>query len=845
MDMSQYRALFLSEAREHLDQMNQLVVALEREPGDTEAVNALFREAHSIKGMAATMGFEQTAQLAHQLEDTLDHCRKSGGLPVAVADRLLDAIDLLEGLVDDIAADLPERDISAFLADVVEPAVLAVAPKDPPDLPLDALIEIDEELVLTPVEEEDIEVLPETEVFQISVTLAPDVAMPAARGLLLLRELGKHGEIVSSTPDKDALLTGQVFEQISAWFRTSLQRDHVRELLLAFPDAAEVVFVEDRRSPKSTPGAEAARTVRVRTDLLDRFVNLAGELITQRHVLQSCARERDWTTLDPALERTERLVRDLHHHVLRTRLMPLETIAGRLPRIVRDLGRKTGKRVTFHLIGGEVGLDRVILDELADPLVHLVRNAVDHGIRDCGEVIVKARRERDLVLVEVSDDGVGMDPATLRAKAVQKGLLTQTQADALSEREALLLVCRPGFSTAAEVTETSGRGVGMDVVKAAVENLGGNLEIDSAPGQGTCFRLKLPLSIAIIKLVLVRCAGLPVALPVTRVQRIIEIPRNQVESQEGVLFFSLDGARVPVVPLAGLLGRLGQSADPVGPETCIVLTEWQGAPLGLQVDGFIGHRDAFVKNLGFPFDQMVGLSGATIEGDGSVLFVVDPQPLLAAWSTDVQTGTGETMPFQQLSEIQRDAFKEVSNIGMGHAATALSQLVGKRIEIYVPRVLVLPLAEVPERLGGAEKLMAGIVLRIEGETPGSIMLLFPEESACRLCSALLGEEVTSLETQETVSTLKEVGNILSSAYLNALGSLIGKTLLPSIPGFAYDMAGALVDALLIDLGRQGELALMVETEFGGELGQGHKVRGHFFLIPDPETFESFLQEAQI
>ena len=202
------------------------------------------------------------------------------------------------------------------------------------------------------------------------------------------------------------------------------------------------------------------------------------------------------------------------------------------------------------------------------------------------------------------------------------------------------------------------------------------------------------------------------------------------------------------------------------------------------------------------------------------------------------------MLFQELSDIQRDTFKEVSNIGMGHAATALSQMVGKRIEIYVPRVLVLPLAEVPEHLGGAEKLMAGIFLGIEGETTGSIMLLFPGESACHLCGALLGEELSSLESEHAISTLKEVGNILSSAYLNALGSLVGKTLLPTIPGFAYDMAGALVDTLLIDLGRKGDLALMVETEFGGDLGNDRRVRGHFFLIPDPATFEFFLRETQ-
>ena len=625
MDMSQYRGLFLSEAREHLTQMNKLVVTLEQNPGDNDALNALFREVHSLKGMAATMGFEQTAQLAHHLEDSLDHCRKSDHLPESMADRLLEGIDLLEGLVDDIEAADPERDISAFLG-ASGPSPAADVPEILPDLPPESPLDAEDGLLLIPIEEdEDVaEVAPETDLFQVRIVLAVDAVMPAARGLLLLRELEQRGEIVSAQPDKAALLAGEPFEQITTWFRTSLQRDHIQEILRAFPDVTAVDFIEDRRQQKLE--SEVARTVRVRTDLLDRFVNLAGELITQRHLLRSCARERDWPALDEALEHGDRLVRDLHHHVLRTRLMPLETIAGRLPRIVRDLGRKTGKQVTFRLIGGEVGLDRIILDELADPLVHLVRNAVDHGIVESGEVVISARRERDLVLVEVRDDGVGMDPASLRIQAVQKGLLSQTQAEGLSDRETLLLVCRPGFSTAEAVTETSGRGVGMDVVKAAVENLGGNLEIESEPQCGTCFRLKLPLSIAIVKLILVSCAGMPIALPVTRVQHILELPQAQIAQQDGNVGFLLDGAQVPIVSLAGLLGRPEEES---GLEACIVLTEWQGRPLGLRVDGFIGHRDAFVKALGFPFDRMPGLSGATIEGDGSVLFVVDPQTLLA------------------------------------------------------------------------------------------------------------------------------------------------------------------------------------------------------------------------
>jgi len=626
MDMSQYRELFLSEAREHLDKMNKLAVALEQEPDDLEMINALFREAHSIKGMAATMGYEATSRLAHHLEDALDGCRQSGRLSETLADRLLEGIDLLETLVEDIKAGNPEQDVSFFLeapTDETEDGEFAeLSPIQAADEEPAAAGEAAEE---TPA------VSPEPETFQVLMTLAKNAAMPAARGLLLLRELENRGEVIACDPDRETMQAGFPLKQLKAWFRTAQKRDFLQEVLLAFPDVEQVDFIDDRRQEAARSGEEAVRTVRIRTDLLDRFVNLAGELLTQRHVLRASSGKRDWPGVDAALEETGRLVGELHHHVLRTRLMPLESVAGRLPRIVRDLGRKTGKQVAFRLIGGEVGIDRVILDQLADPLVHLVRNAVDHGIADSGEVMVSARRERDMVLVEVRDTGTGMDPEALRQKAVEKGLLSASQAAELSDREALLLICRPGFSTADEVTETSGRGVGMDVVKAAVEDLGGTLDILSAPQAGTRFLLRLPLSIAIIKLILVRCCGMPLALPVTRVQRIIELPREQIHQESETPWFALDEERIPLVPLAELLGQKRPAIEPVA---CVVLTEWHGVQVGLLVGGFVGHRDAFVKPLGFPLDRTAGLSGAAIEGDGSVLFIVDPQPLLAERSVD-------------------------------------------------------------------------------------------------------------------------------------------------------------------------------------------------------------------
>ena len=639
MDMSNYRDLFFSETREHINNLNKLVVNLELEPGHRETIDALFREAHSIKGMAATMGFDRTAQLAHHLEDLLDDFRSSGEVPSATIDYLLDGIDLLEGLLEDLQEDSPERDTAAFISGRPqdEPVVAAEVFEDTAAEPLIAVAieseeeapgQQDEEAAEADIPEEppvEAEAIEEPDTFQVLVDLAEDTPMAAARGILILRELQNSGELKSSRPDMAALREGGPCQQIQAWLCTSLRKEHIEEALLKISGVIKVRFIDDRRKEDRRNREEAARTIRVRTDLLDQFVNLAGELITQRHMLGSASNARDWGELNRTLGQTSRLIDDLHHHVLQARLMPLENITGRLPRIVRDLGRKTDKKVTLRLLGTEVGIDRVILEELTDPLVHLVRNAVDHGIDKEGVVTVSARREKDLVLVEVADDGKGMDPEQLRKKAVARGLMSQGQANGLSDRDALMLVCQPGFSTAEQVTETSGRGVGMDVVKAAVSNLSGTLDIVSAPGEGTRFQMRLPLSIAIIKLLLVSCAGRPLAIPITRVQRTLDLPSIDIQHSGQKRTFCLDEE---VITLYTLTEALGLPDVPADETTWVILTEVQGRRIGLQVDRFLGHREAFVKQIGFPMNLIAGLSGATVEGNGQVMFIIDPQTLL-------------------------------------------------------------------------------------------------------------------------------------------------------------------------------------------------------------------------
>ena len=608
MDMSKYRGMFLSETGEHLKSMSRLLLQLEKAPGDRESIDALFREAHSIKGMAASMGYEVTTALAHHLEDLMDSFRKGGRITAEAVDRMLAGIDLLEGLLEDIAAERAERDVAAFLN----------AGPSPAEETIPALAEVASEPDSAPGKGEEGALL-------VQVTLAEGTVAPAARALLLLRELAQCGTVQSSTPTAEELQRGGSLRRLSVWLFAELPVATIEARLLAMPDVAEVEFSADRRQEQTPHREEGTRSVRVRTELLDRFINLTGELITNRYLLQGAARGERWDEVKNGLNQLTRLLTDLHHHVLQVRMMPVESITGRLPRLVRDLARKSGKEIELRIEGDEVELDRAILEELADPLMHMVRNAVDHGIERKGTVKVRAWREKDLALIEVGDDGRGMDPALIRSKILEKKLLSPAQVKSLRDRDVLQWVCHPGFSTAAVVTETSGRGVGMDVVKSAVEGLGGLLDIQSQPGQGTRFILQVPLSVAIIQVLLVACGGQTVAIPITRVLRTMEVQAGEVHASGRQLVIRLDEEVIPLLSLRKVLGF------PSGPRMTgvqVVLTELRGRRVGLVVDRLVGQREVFVKTLEFPLSQIAGLSGAAVLGDGHIVFLIDPQTLI-------------------------------------------------------------------------------------------------------------------------------------------------------------------------------------------------------------------------
>ena len=601
MDIAKYREMFLTEAAEHLQNMVSLLVELEAAPEDRNGIAALFREAHSIKGMAATMSYSATAQLAHHLEDQLDNCRSIGQISSTQIDYLLAAVDLLEGLLQDIRQEQPERSVEAFIQGEISSQSLEVLES------------------VSSSEDQDLSGL------LIHLRLEETVAAPGPRLLVLLKKLEEFGRLLETIPAEENILQGENSRILEVRLKTDLSQEQIFTRLQKYSELAEIIFPPEQIVEKQRKQQAVTTTVRVGTDLLDRFINLTGELITNRYCLQTAAAERNWSDLHEGLGQLARLVKNLHHQVLQVRMMPLATVTDRLPRTVRDLCRSSGKEVEFVVDGASIELDRAIIEALTDPLIHMVRNAVDHGIEQQGRVRINAWRERDQVLIQISDNGRGIDLEKIRQRALQCGLLSPVQAENIRDYDLYQLICHPGFSTAKEVSETSGRGVGMDVVKTAVERLGGVLMIDSVVGEGSRMTMKLPLSVAIVRMLLIESAGSLLGLPITRVLQTLEVSPAEVRTSGKQLVITLQGELLPLLSLRKILR---QPKGQVKKLLSLVVTEVLGRKIGLVVDRLVGQQEVFVQGLPAPFDRLRGNNGGAILGDGRIMFLLDLQPLL-------------------------------------------------------------------------------------------------------------------------------------------------------------------------------------------------------------------------
>jgi two-component system, chemotaxis family, sensor kinase CheA len=628
LDMSRYLGLFVAEASEHLEALGKDLVALEGAPA-AETVDSLFRHAHSVKGMAASMGLEPIAQLAHRMEDLIDAARRSPGiLGGERVDLLLAATDTMLAMVRGTGegrVPAPEPELLGKLGAAVTsltgaaPSPTRVAPVNP--LGSAAALGAGR--------------------FEVRFRVLPSAQSPGPRAFLVHKKLSSLGRVSSVRPALEDLRAGAIPEgKVALVLETADGLEAVREAMGVVPEV-ELISIEPLPAappvevpPPVVVPTEPARTVRVRTELLDDFLEMAGELLLATARLRDIGRrlpEVQRPALEEGVDRLHALVKDLHGKVMGARMTALAVITDQLPRAARDLARRRGKDVEVAISGAEIELDRAILDAIAEPLLHLLRNAIDHGIEEPegraaagkparGRLKLTVRRTRERVVLELEDDGRGMDPERLRAAAVARGRISVEAAARLTVRETLLLACLPGVSTAGDVNDVSGRGVGMDAVKRSVEALGGSLELDSQLGRGTRVTLRLPLTVAVVQLLLVRAGGEVLGLPITKVLGAVELPASAVQKSAATDVVGYGEQLVPAHDLARLLHLPPESDRAIRPW---VVMEGEDGNVALGVDALLGQEEAVLKALSRPLDRVAGLSGVTILGNGRPVFILD------------------------------------------------------------------------------------------------------------------------------------------------------------------------------------------------------------------------------
>jgi two-component system chemotaxis sensor kinase CheA len=625
MDLSQYAELFLAESREHLAACNQLLLEWERNPQAAEPVGGIFRAVHTVKGMAATMGYARVAELSHRMENLLDLLRRGGRKPTDdLLQLLFRATDALERAIDlSVAGRDREADVAGIAADL-DAAAQRFAPADAKAAKAAA--------VAAPPPPTE----PPAGGRLVQVTLRAETPLKGVRALLVLRRAESLGAVHGVTPPLASFEADDFDGRFALRLASEAAAADIEKALrgagdveTVAVDAVDTAAAEQRIEPGVVEAAKA-RHIRVDLRRLDALMDLIGELTITRGRLNEFAAQRRDVAVDEMALQVSRLSTELQSEIIQARMTPVWQVFDRFPRLVRDLARQLAKQVQFRVEGKEIELDRAILDELGDPLLHLLRNAVDHGIEPANErrrakkpvegtIVLAAVRERASVAITITDDGRGIDRARILEKAKREGLVDQ-HAEALSDDQLLRVIARPGFTTAEEVTNVSGRGVGIDVVVTRIRALGGTIEIHTEVGRGTTFVLRLPVTLAIVRALIADVGGERYALPLTYVAETVEFgaaQRTTVEGREAMVL------RDRVVPLVHLRALLGVPGEPPSARRPVIVLEAGERRTGIVVDGMVGQQEIVVKGFDAPRGTLPVFSGATIMGDGVPALILD------------------------------------------------------------------------------------------------------------------------------------------------------------------------------------------------------------------------------
>ncbi|MBQ6446274.1 chemotaxis protein CheA [Cytobacillus oceanisediminis] len=688
MEMSQYLEVFIEESKEHLQACNEHLLELEKDPENLKIVNEIFRAAHTLKGMSATMGYEDLASLTHQMENVLDAIRnKKIVFSPEILDVIFLAVDDLDAMVESIASGGDgKRNVEAVVEKLIQiEKGLPLNQINSSETEVAATVDVMQEAPATINQYDEFEttVLQQSSdqgffTYEINITLKSDCLLKAARVYMIFEALESLGEVVKSIPPVEeleeekfeydfmvTLISKETADKIEAAimkvsevekvvvreFYTNSQSVNQKEQVLTETQIVEEVEKEimnpqvpekatatdNKQAEKQSTTKVSNKTIRVNIERLDILMNLFEELVIDRGRLEQISSTLKDQELHETVERMSRITGDLQNIILNMRMVPVETVFNRFPRMVRQLARDLNKKINLQIVGAETELDRTVIDEIGDPLVHLIRNALDHGVEtpavrrannkeEEGTVVLRAYHSGNHVFIELEDDGAGINKEKVLSKAINKGIVTKEMAKTLTDSQIAELIFASGFSTADQISDISGRGVGLDVVKNTIESLGGSITIESVEGKGSLFSIQLPLTLSIISVMLVEIQAEKYAIPLSSIIETAIVNKNDVMYAHNQTVIDFRGKVVPLLFLKDIFDV--PSAGLESDYYSVVIVRKGDKLAGLVVDGFIGQQEVVLKSLGSYLSSAYAISGATILGDGQVALIMDCNALI-------------------------------------------------------------------------------------------------------------------------------------------------------------------------------------------------------------------------
>ncbi len=690
MDMNQYLSMFIDESNDHLQSLNEKMLELETNPDDLSIVQVIFRSAHTLKGMAATMGYEDLASLTHQMENVLDLVRNQKlAMQDFIFDTLFKSLDALESMVEDITnGGTGKADVSVIVTSL-QAIVLGETPSPQagntsakvvqPTDNMNHSIQLDEfqYSIL------DQSITEGHRALYLEVFIREDCHLKAVRAYMVFDLLERSGEVIKTHPSVEDIEQEKFDRSFSLYYITQKSVEEMNRMILNLSEIDKVSIVELdheslklmgeminsvrevattaelKKTPESnvvvtqtstqptkqtstevakTSSGTPTRTIRVDIERLDVLMNLFSELLIDRVRLEQLAKEARNHELTETVEHLSRVSSDLQSIVLKLRMVPVDTVFNRFPRMIRDLAKSLDKKIDLVITGSETELDRTVIDEIGDPLVHLLRNAVDHGIEsvadrlaagksETGTVNLRAFHSGNHVFIEIEEDGRGIYRENVLKSAIKKGVVTEAQGAAMTDEEVHQLLFAAGFSTAEVISDVSGRGVGLDVVKAKITALGGHVTIISNPGQGTNFSVQLPLTLSIISAMLVQLGSEKYAIPLTSIVETGVIKQNQIRTVHGYKMVEFRGNQIPLISLSRIFS-VPDFDETQEEESEIIVIRKGDKMAALVIEDFIGQSEIVLKSLGKYLPQIKGVSGATILGDGQVALILDPNAFI-------------------------------------------------------------------------------------------------------------------------------------------------------------------------------------------------------------------------